>query len=170
MGKHEESLRLINEAINIDPNFIKAYYRRGVCLMELKRFAEAVEDFIKVCREFPADTEAHKRLHECDRELNSKSSFEASLRAGFSSAIRVKRFELTRKCVEELSVDVNYTGPVVDYEMPITSEWIRDTLVPHFYEDKKLNIKYAYMVNIDRFSLQLLMTFLDFVESEGMLC
>ena len=114
--------------------------------MEFKRFSEASEDFIRVCQEFPADMEAQKRLRECDREADKKCSFENSLRAGFSSAIKVKRFELTQKCLEDLSVDANYSGPVIDYETPITAEWIKETLLPHFAADKKLTVKYAYIV------------------------
>ncbi len=163
LGNNGEVLRLINEAIKLDPSFSKAYYRRGVCLMESRRFAEASEDFIRVCQEFPADVEAQKRLRECDRELDKKSSFEESLRAGFSSAIKVKRFELTRACLEELSVDASYTGPVVEYETPITSEWIRDTLIPHFAADKKLNIKYAYLVMSVNIYVSLYVFKLDYV-------
>lgn len=139
-------MKTINEAIKLDPAFMKAYYRRGLALMELKQFKEASEDFIKVCREFPADLAAQKRLQDCDRELNKKASFEESLKAGFASAIRVERFELTRKCIDGLTVDASYDGPTVDWDHPITAEWIQNTLIPHFSADKKLNVKYAYMV------------------------
>lgn len=146
LGNHEAALKTINEAISLDPTFMKAYYRRGLALMELKQFKEASEDFIKVCREFPADLAAQKRLQDCDRELNKKASFEESLKAGFASAIRVERFELTRKCIDALTVDATYDGPVVDWDHPITADWVQDTLIPHFAADKKLNAKYAYMV------------------------
>ena len=38
-----------NKAIELDPKFIKAYYRRGIALMSLQRFSEAVKDLKKVC-------------------------------------------------------------------------------------------------------------------------
>ena len=146
LGNHEKVLELINEAIRLDPTFIKALYRRGVALMDLKRFKEASEDFIKVCQEFPADVEAQKKLKACDREIDRKLSFEESMRMGFSAAIKVERFELNRKCVEEMNVDVSYDGPVVSLNEHISVEWICDTLIPHFKADKRLHIKYAYSI------------------------
>lgn len=137
---------MINEAIRLDPTFIKALYRRAVALMELKRFKEASEDFIKVCQEFPADVEAQKRLAACDKELDKKLSFEESMRMGFSAAIKVEKFEFTRKCIEGMKVDVTYEGPKVSFEEPLTVEWVKDVLIPHFSADKRLHIKYAYVI------------------------
>lgn len=146
LGDYEKTLKLINEAIRLDPTFIKALYRRGVALMELKKFKEASEDFIKVCREFPADVEAQKHLSACDKELDKKISFEESMRMGFSAAIRVDKFDLTRKCVEGMKVDVTYDGPVVSFDDPLTVDWVKGTLIPHFAADKRLHIKYAYSI------------------------
>lgn len=149
MNEPERALELINEAIRLDPTFIKALYRRGVALMELKRFQEASEDFVQVCQEFPSDLEAQKRLKACDKEIDRKYSFDEAMRAGFSAAIRIDKFELSRKCIEAMTVDASYSGPVVDFNQSITMEWIRDTLIPHFYSDQKLNIKYAYAVKLN---------------------
>lgn len=146
LGNHEKTLEMINEAIRLDPSFIKALYRRGVALMELKRFKEASEDFIKVCQEFPADVEAQKRLAACDKELDKKLSFEESMRMGFSAAIKVEKFEFTRKCIEGMKVDVTYDGPNVTFDEPLTVEWVKDVLIPHFAADKRLHIKYAYAI------------------------
>ena len=146
LGDHEKTLEFVNEAIRLDPTFTKALYRRGVALMDLKRFKEASEDFIKVCQEFPADVEAQKKLKACDKELDKKLSFEESMRMGFSAAIRVERFELSRKCIEGMGVDVSYDGPTVSFDDPLTIGWIRDTLIPHFKADKRLHIKYAYAI------------------------
>lgn len=146
LGDNEKTLEMINEAIRLDPTFMKAFYRRGVALMELKRFKEASDDFIKVCQEFPSDVEAQKKLRACDKELDRKLTFEESMRMGFSAAIRVERFELNRKCVEGMSVDVGYDGPVVNFDEPLTVEWVRDVLIPHFRADKRLHLKYAYAI------------------------
>lgn len=146
LGNHEKSLEMINEAVRLDPTFIKALYRRGVGLMELKRFKEASEDFIKVCQEFPADVEAQKRLAACDKELDKKLSFEESMRMGFSAAIRVEKFEFTRKCIDGMKVDVTYDGPKVSFDEPLTVEWVKEVLISHFAGDKRLHIKYAYAI------------------------
>ena len=146
LGDHLLSLELINEAIRLDPSFMKGLYRRGVALMELKRFKEASEDFIKVCQEFPTDSEAQKRLKACDKEIDRKMSFEESMRMGFSAAIRVEKFELSRKCIEGMSVDDTYDGPEINLDKGINVTWVRDVLIPHFKADKRLNIKYAYMI------------------------
>jgi len=65
---------------------------------------------------------------------------------GFSAAIRVDKFDLTRKCVEGMKVDVTYDGPVVSFDDPLTVDWVKGTLIPHFAADKRLHIKYAYSI------------------------
>ena len=146
LGEHEKALEMINEAIRLDSTFIKALYRRGVALMDLGRFKEASDDFVKVCREFPADVEAQKKLKACDKELDKKISFEESMRMGFSAAIRVERFELSRKCIEGMAVDAGYEGPTVSFEAPLTVKWVREELIPHFRAERRLHPKYAYTI------------------------
>ena len=49
-------------AIDIDPTYIKAYYRRGCALFALGKLKESVKDFTKVCKIVPKDKDARKKL------------------------------------------------------------------------------------------------------------
>jgi len=47
-GHEEEALKSINKALEIDPNFATAWYKKGEILIRLKRSDEALECFNKV--------------------------------------------------------------------------------------------------------------------------
>jgi tetratricopeptide (TPR) repeat protein len=47
MGNHQFAVNDFNSAINLDPNFAEAYYRRGVSKLKSRRYHEAIEDFRK---------------------------------------------------------------------------------------------------------------------------
>lgn len=51
-------------AIDIDPNYIKAYYRRGCAYLALTQIASAVKDFRKVCKIVPKDKDARLKYNE----------------------------------------------------------------------------------------------------------
>ncbi len=47
MGNHQFAVNDFNSAIEIDPNFSEAYYRRGISKLKSRRYHEAIEDFRK---------------------------------------------------------------------------------------------------------------------------
>lgn len=49
-------------AIELDPTFIKAYYRRGCAYFALNQLASAIKDFKKVCKLHPKDKDARSKL------------------------------------------------------------------------------------------------------------
>jgi len=47
MGNHQFAVNDFNSAIDLDPNFSEAYYRRGVSKLKSRGYHEAIEDFRK---------------------------------------------------------------------------------------------------------------------------
>jgi DnaJ family protein C protein 7 len=67
-NKTLDALGDINKAIEMNPNYTKAYLRRGNIHMSLRNFEEARYDFQKVKEIEPSNTEASKLIEEAKRE------------------------------------------------------------------------------------------------------
>jgi len=58
-----------NEAISLDPSYIKGYYRRGSANFALGKVKEARKDFRAVCKLKPKDADAKKKLAACEKAV-----------------------------------------------------------------------------------------------------
>lgn len=58
-----------DKALELDPTYIKAYYRKGSAHMVLQKFQDALADFKKVVDALPNDKDAKKKYLECRRGL-----------------------------------------------------------------------------------------------------
>ncbi|KAI8854197.1 serine/threonine-protein phosphatase 5-like protein [Chytridium lagenaria] len=126
-------------AINLDPKFVKAYYRRAVGHMALGKLKDAVKDFRAVVKVAPRDADAKLKLSECEKELK---------RVEFEKAIS---FEEDKKSavdligdINNITVDASYDGPHVTEE-GITEEFA-NALLSHMESQKKLHRKYVYTI------------------------
>jgi serine/threonine-protein phosphatase 5 len=52
------------EAIKLDPSFLKAYYRRASAYMALGKFKESLKDFRSVVKYAPNDPDAKAKLQQ----------------------------------------------------------------------------------------------------------
>jgi tetratricopeptide (TPR) repeat protein len=57
-------------AIKIDPQYVKAYYRRGSANFALGKNKAAKKDFKKVCQMNPKDKDARAKLAACTKAVN----------------------------------------------------------------------------------------------------
>ncbi|XP_048328224.2 inactive TPR repeat-containing thioredoxin TTL3 isoform X1 [Ziziphus jujuba] len=62
LGLWEQSVEDCNQALKIQPNYIKALLRRAVSNAKLERWAEAVRDYEVLRRELPGDNEVAESL------------------------------------------------------------------------------------------------------------
>jgi len=119
-------------AIDIDPTFIKAYYRRGSALFALGKLKESVRDFTKVCKLHPKDKDARKKL-----DVAKKAKMEME----FASCIAVEEQKIEID-PEDIIVEESYTGPVCEKAEDVNEEWVVN-LMNHFKDEKKLHKKYV---------------------------
>ena len=119
-------------AIDIDPTFIKAYYRRGSALFALGKLKESVRDFTKVCKLHPKDKDARKKL-----DVARKAKMEME----FASCIAVEEQKIEID-PEDIIVEESYTGPVCEKAEDVNKEWVVN-LMNHFKDEKKLHKKYV---------------------------
>ena len=142
------------KAIELDPNFIKAYFRRGSAYAQLKRLDKAIADFKQVIQIDPQNRDARAKLGECTREQKAQLLFEALKVDVISSADKVK------KSLSTMSVSPSYTGP--QFTFPLNSEtvarsFITETVPNYLRSQHLLPIKYL---------LQLLLQTKDVLSSE----
>jgi len=111
-------------AIELDPTYTKAYYRRGCARTNLAKWKEAKADFSKVCKAAPNDKDARAKLQTCDKEIKA---------AAFAKAIATEESKpiSERVDVAEIPLESSYDGPVFEYPvkpefLEALSEWQRD--------------------------------------------
>lgn len=64
LNKYYETIEDCDKAIELDPSFVKPYYRRATAFMKLSRFEAALRDFEKVLNLDSTSIQAKK---ECDK-------------------------------------------------------------------------------------------------------
>mmetsp|Transcript_1260 Transcript_1260/g.1215 ORF Transcript_1260/g.1215 Transcript_1260/m.1215 type:complete len:357 (+) Transcript_1260:18-1088(+) len=122
-------------ALDIDPKFVKAYYRRGSALFALGKYKESVRDFLKVCKMFPKSKEARTKYAVAKK---------AKVEMEFASCIAVEEVKIEID-PEDIIVEESYNGPVITSREDINVEWVL-ALMQHFKEEKKLHKKYVVML------------------------
>jgi serine/threonine-protein phosphatase 5 len=145
---------------SIDPNYIKAYYRRASANYALGKLKEALKDFEAVAKIVPRDTDASKKLKQCRKELKA----EAFTLAIINDEAEATGPVWTHEQVDGIHVESTYDGPVLpdtkfmnsttDHECdesgrltysqsensPVTMEFVHE-MINHFRNTKKLHRK-----------------------------
>lgn len=67
-------------AVETDPTYPKAYYRRGTAEFALNRTKKARKDFKMVCKLLPKDRDARMRYAQCDK-LVKQAAFAAAIQS-----------------------------------------------------------------------------------------
>ncbi|KAK1770652.1 Serine/threonine-protein phosphatase T [Phialemonium atrogriseum] len=124
------------KAIELNPSFVKAYYRRALGHAAILRPDEAAKDFKTVLKIDPANKDAKLKLAECQKIIRQNAFFaaidvgeEPSAAAGLD--------------VESIAVEPSYDGARLGDEM--TQEFI-DDMTERFKNGKTLHKKYAYQI------------------------
>lgn len=67
VGKHEEAVKDLNMAIELDNEYVKAYIRRAQCNAQLGRYSDAIRDYEWVLQKDPQNREISAALREAKR-------------------------------------------------------------------------------------------------------
>ncbi|KAM3072006.1 Palmitoyl-protein thioesterase 1 [Clarireedia jacksonii] len=124
------------KAIELDPNFVKAYYRRAVAYTAILKSREALKDFKTVVKKAPNDKDAKLKLAECEKIVRRVEFFRAIEVGDPPSA--AEGLDL-----DSMAVDDDYDGVRLGDEM--TPEFINDML-ERFKNGKKIHKKYVYQI------------------------
>lgn len=127
-----------SKAIELDPNFVKAYYRRAVAYTAILKLRDAVKDFRTVVKKIPGDKDAKIKLADCEKLLR-RNEFLAAIEVGDEPSA-AEGLDL-----ENMVVEKEYDGAELGNEM--TEEFIADML-DRFKNGKKLHKKYVYHIVI----------------------
>lgn len=150
--QHLDYLRyLLLYFYRLDPQYIKAYYRRGSANYALGKLKTALKDFKAVVSIVPKDVDAQKKMKLCDKAIKE----EAFLKAIESEAVPDIPIDIDSIVVEE-----SYTGPRLEFvstpsspseatatELPrsvpvVTMEFVHQ-MMAHFKAQKLIHRKYV---------------------------
>ena len=138
-----------NTAIKIDPEFAKAYHRRALAYFSLRKYDEALKDFLLLKTKFN-----DKKIDEyIDRTRNAKKRknfFEA-----FSSEGRGKALITIEGLLKTLKPSSSYTGPVFPKDGKIDDEWVKSLIERMKDMDKKKTNSEKYIDKV--YLLQMLL-------------
>ncbi|KAF1944926.1 protein phosphatase 5 [Clathrospora elynae] len=125
-------------AIELDPNNVKAFYRRASANTAILKHREALRDWKLVVKKAPNDANAKLRMAECEKVVK---------RDAFLKAIEVDDAPSAAEGldVEHMVVDSSYDGAKLEDKM--TLEFV-DDMIERFKNGKKLAKKYVYQIII----------------------
>ncbi|XP_019457286.1 PREDICTED: inactive TPR repeat-containing thioredoxin TTL3-like [Lupinus angustifolius] len=124
LGLWEQSIQDCNQALNIQPNYNKAIFRRAVSNAKLERWAEAVKDYEALKSELPHDKEVAESLRQARlaleksrgvvygtkfgvevEEISALDKFKAAIASAGVSVVHFK--EASNELCEEMSPFIN---------------------------------------------------------------
>lgn len=111
-----------SKAIEIDPNYIKAYYRRASAYLFLRKYDEALSDLSFLQKHFPNDQDISLKIKNTSAERRKKKFLES-----IQSDDRDERGLLFVKTNQKYTVEKSYDFLVYESNNPIkeTSDFIR---------------------------------------------
>lgn len=126
------------KAVELDPNFVKAYYRRGVAYAAILRPKDALKDLAIVVKKAPNDKDAKLKLAEAQK-IVKRDAFEKAIEVG-NEPSAAEGLDL-----DSMVVDSDYDGVRLENEM--TQKFI-DDMIERFKNGKKIHKKYVYQIVI----------------------
>ncbi|KAM7201510.1 Serine/threonine-protein phosphatase T [Rhypophila sp. PSN 637] len=132
------AIRDATKAIELKPDFIKAYYRRATANAAILKPKEAVRDFKTCVKIDPGNKDAKLKLVECEKIVRQLAFFAAIEVGDEPSAAEGLD-------VDSIHVEDTYDGARLGKEM--TQEFI-DDMTERFKNGKYIHKKYAYQIII----------------------
>lgn len=127
------------EALENNPSYVKAYYRRASAYFALSKYKDARKDYQVIQRLLPNEKDATVKLKECEKRIRESAFAKAiesdSLRVRVSDTLDPMNF----------AVDQSYAGPRIREDGVITLEFINEMLET-FRKQKLLHIRYVVMI------------------------
>lgn len=137
MEQHGTAISDATKAIELDPAYVKAYFRRGTAYCGIMDFKKAQQDFQTVVNKAPANASARQKLEEC-RKLARQKAFLAAIAVEDEPSV----FE---KIQFDAMSDEDGLGPLpldnCDEMLAFTHK-----MVEHFRKEKRISRKKLYQL------------------------
>lgn len=78
MSRYQDALNAFAQAADIDPEFTEAWYNKGMALMNLQKYHEAIRAFDKVLKIHPHDDQAREQMDLAQKKIMESCSFSPS--------------------------------------------------------------------------------------------
>ncbi|KAJ7963879.1 Serine/threonine protein phosphatase [Quillaja saponaria] len=161
LEEYGSAIQDATKAIEVDPKYSKGYYRRGAAYLAMGKFKEALKDFQQVKKICPNDSDATKKLKECEK---------AVMKLKFEEAIAVTESERhsVADSVDFHSIDVEpqYSGARIEGD-EVTLDFVKK-MMDDFKNQKCLHKRYAFQIVLQtREMLQALPSLVDINISAG---
>lgn len=127
------------EALEHNPSYVKAYYRRASAHFALSKYKDARKDYLIIQRMLPQEKDVVLKLRECEKRIREK----AFAKAIESDSFRVRISDTLDPC--KFTVEESYTGPRIEDDGKITLDFINEMLET-FRKQKLIHIRYAAMI------------------------
>ncbi|MED6124511.1 Serine/threonine-protein phosphatase 5 [Stylosanthes scabra] len=139
LEEYGSAIQDATKAIEVDPKYSKGYYRRGTAHLAMGKFKEALKDFQQVKKMCPNDTDAAKKLKECEKAV-MKLKFEEAIAAP----------EHQRRSIAEsidfrsIEVEPQYSGARIEEDV-VTLDFVKK-MMDDFKNQKCLHKRYAFQI------------------------
>ncbi|KAB8237636.1 protein serine/threonine phosphatase PPT1 [Aspergillus alliaceus] len=124
------------KALELDPAYTKAYWRRALANAAILNYKDAAKDFRAVVKREPNNRDAKVKLADCEK-LVRRLEFEKAIEVGDPPSA----FEDLD--IDAIAVDASYDGVRLENEM--TQEFI-DDMIERFKNGKKIHRKYVFQI------------------------
>ena len=110
-----------DKALELDPTYIKAYYRKGSAFMALGKFKDALRQFASVVKAKPKSKSAKQKLKQC-KKIIQRERFLKAIETEMTKPVS-ETFDLT-----SIKVPETYDGPTLDSSEEITETFVKQAL------------------------------------------
>ncbi|KAJ5979102.1 hypothetical protein N7501_002444 [Penicillium viridicatum] len=124
------------KAIELDPNYVKAYWRRALANTAILSYKEALKDFKAVVRREPGNQNAKLKAAECEK-LVRRREFERAIEIADPPSA------FADLDIDAINVEDGYDGVRLGEEM--SQEFI-DDMIERFKDGKKIHRKYVFQI------------------------
>ncbi|KAE8150387.1 Metallo-dependent phosphatase-like protein [Aspergillus avenaceus] len=125
-----------SKALELDPAYTKAYWRRALANTAILNYKDALKDFKAVVKREPGNRDAKVKLADCEK-LVRRLEFEKAIEVGDPPSA----FEDLD--IDSMAVDTGYDGVRLENEM--TQEFI-DDMIERFKKGKRIPRKYVFQI------------------------
>uniref|UniRef100_A0A6G1SFD1 protein-serine/threonine phosphatase n=1 Tax=Aceria tosichella TaxID=561515 RepID=A0A6G1SFD1_9ACAR len=141
LEQYGQALQDAHKAIELDPYYIKAYYRRAAAYMALNQHKAALDDFKKVAElqeHFKSqDKFIYAKIKECEKLIH-RLAFERAISV---EAKKEKPLAYTVQC-DSIPIEGSYEGPKLKNNKQVTLEFV-EQLIDYFKNSHILHRRYV---------------------------